>query len=62
MRIGAFSVTEVGVVAWAVAQSLVTLGLVVYLVVLARRHVRAQERIADVLERERSGGLPGAPG
>ena len=60
MRIGAFTFTEVGFVAWAVAQSLVTIALVVYLVVLARRHVRAQERIADALERERGDG-PRAP-
>jgi hypothetical protein len=60
MRFGAFTFTEVGFVAWAVAQSLVTIALVVYLVLLARRHVRAQERIADALERERGGG-PTAP-
>ena len=56
MRIGAFTFTEVGLVAWAVVQSLVTIGLVVYLVALARRHVRAQERIADALERTRDDG------
>lgn len=50
------SFAEVGVLTWAVAQSLATLALIVYLVVLARRHVRAQERIADALERERGGG------
>lgn len=55
MRFGAFTFTEVGLVAWAVAQSLVTIALVVYLVLLARRHVRAQERIADALERVRNG-------
>lgn len=51
MRFEALSIAEAGVVAWAVAQSLVTLALIVYLVVLARRLVRAQERIADALER-----------
>jgi hypothetical protein len=56
MRFGAFTFAEAGFVAWAVAQSLVTIALVVYLVLLARRHVRAQERIADALERERGGG------
>lgn len=58
MRFDGFSFAEVGVLTWAVAQSLVTLALIVYLVLLARRHVRAQERIADALERERGG--PGA--
>lgn len=57
MRFEALSIAEAGVVAWAVAQSLVTLALIVYLVVLARRLVRAQERIADALER---GGGPNA--
>ncbi|MFN2321664.1 MAG: hypothetical protein ABR510_01720 [Trueperaceae bacterium] len=60
MRIGAFTFGEAGILAWAVAQSLVTLALIVYLVLLARRHVRAQERIADALERDRSGG-PSTP-
>lgn len=56
MRLETFSFAEAGVLTWALAQSLVTLALIVYLVVLARRHVRAQERIADALERERGGG------
>ena len=60
MSLGPFGLAEVGVMAWAVAPSLILLGLVVYLAVLARRHVRAQERIADALERERGGG-PSAP-
>ena len=57
---GPFGLAELGVMAWAVAASLILLGLVVYLVVLARRHVRAQGRIANALERERGGG-PSAP-
>lgn len=56
MRLGAFTFAELGLATWAVAQSLVILALAVYLVLLARRHVRAQERIADALERERGGG------
>ena len=60
MRIGALTVSEVGVVAWAIVPSIAILALVVYLVLLARRHVHAQERIAAALERERGGG-PGAP-
>ncbi len=60
MHIGPFTVAEVGVVAWAVGQSLVTLGLVVYLVFLARRHVHAQERIANALEAGRGDAPTGA--
>lgn len=60
MRIGPFGPSEAGLVVWAIVQSLAVLALIVYLVVLARRHVRAQERIADALERERGGG-PSAP-
>ncbi len=56
MRFEAFSIAEVGVLTWAVVQSVATLALIVYLVLLARRHVRAQERIAEALERERGGG------
>ena len=60
MRFEGFSIAEVGVVTWAVVQAVVTLALIVYLVLLARRHVRAQGRIANALERERGGG-PSAP-
>ena len=56
MGIGPLSIAEAGIVTWAVAQTLATLALIVYLVLLARRHVRAQERIADALERARAAG------
>ena len=51
MSLVPFTLSEVGVLTVAVVPSLVVLGLVVYLVVLARRLVRAQEWIADALER-----------
>ncbi len=51
MSLEPFTFSEIGVMSVAVVPSLVVLGLVVYLVVLARRLVRAQERIADALER-----------
>lgn len=56
MSLAPFTFSEVGIMSVAFVPSLVVLGLVVYLVVLARRLVRAQERIADALERERGGG------
>ena len=58
MSLTPFTFSEVGIMSVAVVPSLVVLGLVVYLVVLARRLVRAQERIADALER---GGGSSAP-
>jgi len=53
MRIGPFSGAELGVMFIAFLPWLIGIGVAVVAVAYLRRAARAQERIADALERER---------
>jgi len=53
MRIGPFHAAEMGIMFVAVLPWLIGIGIVIVGVTYLRRAAKAQERIADALERER---------
>jgi type IV secretory pathway TrbD component len=56
MRIGPFGGAEVGIMFVAILPWLIGAAILVFAVTYLRRAARAQERIADALERERRTG------